>query len=277
MSGKDLLPEEVMRAKTCFSQTVRVSKMPMDGIKAIGFDLFNTLILADSQALIDAMSRLTQSLMKSGLTLELDAFKKAHRDAALRFIKETRQHGKETHNRFWISAALQTQGHKVPPDDPIVTDAVEAYFSAFPEHIRLIPGTSEMLGTLKRRYRLGLLSNFTHAPAAKAIIDSVGLTPFFDVLIISGELGYCKPHPFVFRRLVEQLGVKKGEILFIGDDPVPDIAGALQAGLQPVWMTYVRDKNIPLSPRATSEAEMVDRNVPVISEWKDLMDLLDGK
>ena len=249
----------------------------MDKIKAIGFDLFNTLIIADNQALIDAMGRLTQSLKQSGLALELDAFKKAYRDAALRFIKETRQHGIETHNRFWISAALETQGHNVLPDDPIIAEAVEAYFSAFPEHIQLIPGTIEMLGTLMGRYRLGLLSNFTHAPAARAVIDSVGLTPFFDVLIISGELGYCKPHPLVFRRLIEQLGVKNAQILFVGDDPLPDIIGASQAGLQPVWMTYVRDKNIPLSPSASSDAEMVDDKVPVISTWQDFLDLLDGK
>jgi putative hydrolase of the HAD superfamily len=248
----------------------------MDKIKAIGFDLFNTLIIADNQALIDAMSRLTQSLQQSGLNLELEEFRKAHRDAALRFIKETRQHGKETHNRFWISAALESQDHQVPPDDPIISKAVDAYFSAFPEHIRLIPGTSEMLESLKGRYRLGLLSNFTHAPAARAIIDSVGLTPFFDVLIISGELGYCKPHPLVFRRLVEELGVKKSQILFVGDDPLPDITGASQAGLKPVWMTYVLDKKIPLSLSASSDAEMVDQNVPVISTWRDLLDLLDG-
>ena len=261
----------------CFSFTIQVIKIPMDQIKAIVFDLFNTLITADSQALSEAMSRLTQNLQQSGLALELDAFKKAHRDAALRFIKETRQHGKETHNRFWISAALESQGHNLPPDDPIIAKAVDAYFSAFPEHIQLIPGTREMLGALKGRYRLGLLSNFTHAPAAKAVIDSVGLTPFFDVLIISGEIGYCKPHPLVFRRLIEQLGVMKNEILFVGDDPVPDITGSLQAGLQPVWMTYARDKNIPLSPSASSDAEMVDGNVPVISTWQDLLDLLDGR
>ena len=93
----------------CFSFTIKVIKIPMDQIKAIGFDLFNTLITADSQALSEAMSRLTQNLQQSGLALELDAFKKAHRDAALRFIKETRQHGKETHNRFWISAALRAR------------------------------------------------------------------------------------------------------------------------------------------------------------------------
>jgi len=42
-------------------------------------------------------------------------------------------------------------------------------------------------------------------------------------------------------------------------------------------MTYVRDKNIPLSPSASSNAEMVDSNVPVITKWQDLIDLLDEK
>ncbi len=250
----------------------------MDQIKAIGFDLFNTLITADRQALHDAMNRLTGNLEQSGFVLEQEAFIKAHREAALRFIKETRRHGKETHNRFWISAALETQGHNVPPDDPRIADAVNAYFSAFPEHIQLIPGTSEMLGALKGRYRLGLLSNFTHAPAAKAVIDSVGLAHFFDVVVISGELGYCKPHPLIFRRLIEQLGVKKEEILYVGDDPEPDIAGAQRAGLQPVWMTYVRDKNIPLSPgNSANGTEMSDSDVPRISSWKELLTLLDKK
>jgi hypothetical protein len=41
-------------------------------------------------------------------------------------------------------------------------------------------------------------------------------------------------------------------------------------------MTYVLDKKIPLSPSASSDAEMVDQNVPVISTWRDLLDLLDG-
>jgi hypothetical protein len=42
-------------------------------------------------------------------------------------------------------------------------------------------------------------------------------------------------------------------------------------------MTYVGDKNIPLSPSSSSDAEMVDSDVPVISTWQDLLDLLDGK
>ena len=95
-----------------------------------------------------------------------------------------------------------------------------------------------MLSTLRKVYRLGLLTNFTHGPAAREIIDTLGLNPFFDVVLISGELGYRKPHPFVFRQLIKYLGVEKDQILYVGDDPEPDITGAQKAGLQPVLTTY---------------------------------------
>lgn len=245
-------------------------------IKAIGFDLFNTLITVEPHALDDGMSRLISSLQRSGITLEQEAFKKAHRESAMWFIKETRKDGRETHNRFWISAALETQGYKVPPDDTRIARAVDAYFSVFLEHCHLIPGTTDMLGSLKGQYRLGLLSNFTDAPAAKKIIDIMGLTSFFDVILISGELGYRKPHPFVFNRLIGQLGVQKRYILFVGDDSDADITGARKAGLQPVWMTYVQDNNIPLARGLLSRSvDKPDFKIPRISAWKDLFDLLD--
>ena len=247
----------------------------MDQITAIGFDLFNTLITVESKALDKAVDRLIHSLQQSGFTLESQSFKQAHREAALKFVGEARRDGRETHNRFWISAALESQGYHVSPDDPGIATAVDAYFSAFLDYCHLIPGTAEMLGTLKGLYRLGLLSNFTHGPAAREIIDQVGLTSFFDVVLISGEMGYRKPHPLIYRGFIQQLGVRRHRILYVGDDPEPDIIGAQQAGLQAVWFTYVRDHNIPLAPGIIfSGAEEPDNKVPRISTWKDLLTLL---
>ncbi|MFC1822056.1 HAD family hydrolase [Thermodesulfobacteriota bacterium] len=248
----------------------------MNNIKALGFDLFNTLISAEPKALEEAIGRLIRSFQQNGLEIELETFQPLYREAALGFFEEARRSGKETHNRFWISAALQRLGYDIPPDDTRIAQAVEKYFTAFLDYCRLIPGTLETLRTLKANYPLGLLSNFTDDPAAMAIIDHMGLTPFFDVVLISGGLGYRKPHPLVFDKLVEGLNVAKDQIMFVGDDPDSDVGGAHQAGLQPVWTTCVRDQNIEsvAGPIPLPE-EFPDSDVPRISNWQDLLDLLE--
>ena len=247
----------------------------MNNIKAIGFDLFNTLITVDLKALHEAMNRLILSLQQSGIAIETEAFEKAHGEAAQRFIKETRKDGRETHNRFWICSALQTMGFEIPPDDVRIEKAVDDYFSVFCGHCRPIPGTIEMLEALKDLFRLGLLSNFTHGPAAIRIIDQLGLAPFFDVILISDDLGYRKPHPIVFNRLLNQLDVQRECTLFVGDDSDADIDGARQSGLQPIWMTYVQDKK-PTQSRGllARSIEEPDSDVPRISNWKDLFAFL---
>jgi putative hydrolase of the HAD superfamily len=247
----------------------------MQNIKSIGFDLFNTLITMELQALKDALSRLTSSLRDNGFAIEHNAFVKAHSEAVFEFLEQTKRDGKESHNRFWISTALAKLGHEVSPDNPHISAAVETYFSAFIQYAKLIPGTKEMLTTLRQNYRIGLLSNFTHPPAASQIIAELDLEPFFDVVLISGDLGYRKPHLSVFEALIDQLGVEKEEIAFVGDDPEADVEGARRAGLQPVWTTYVRDNNITPAPGVVGKGQTdPDPTVPRISNWKDLLALL---
>jgi len=247
----------------------------MNNVKAIGFDLFNTLITADMEALNEAMHRLTGSLGQSGFSLEPDSFRKAYRESAIRFMNEARLEGKEIHNRFWISTALVSLGHTVSPDDASISRAVEAYFSTFFDYCRLIPGTLEMLTKLKEIYRLGLLSNFTHGPAVNGLLDRLGLASFFDTVLVSGVIGYRKPHPLVFKMLVENLGYENHQIVYVGDSLDPDVLGAIRSGLKPVWMTYVQDHHLPVMPSTPSEQnEILANQVPRVSDWGGLLSLL---
>jgi putative hydrolase of the HAD superfamily len=249
--------------------------MGLNHVSAIGFDLFNTLIFADPETLSEAMGRLLGTLRSNGLRLDEPSFKKAYRSAALQCIEKTREDGRETHNRFWISEALGVVGHQVDPEDPRIARTVEAYFSAFFDHCHLVPGTADMLRTLKGRYRLGLLSNFTHGPAGWEIIDRLGIRPFFEVILISGDLGYRKPHPLVFERLAEGLGVNTDQIAFVGDDLEPDIFGAERAGLNPVLTTYIRDRKMPLVPGFVDhDSQDLDPCIPRISNWDEFLLLL---
>jgi putative hydrolase of the HAD superfamily len=251
-------------------------KERMQHIRAIGFDLFDTLITVQGLAHQEALSRLLGGLQAHGLAVEGDTFLPVYRDVARAFVSAARQDGRETHNRFWISTALHRLGHAIAPDDGSIAAALAGYFSAFLEYATPLPGTHDMLAALKSRYRLGVLSNFTHAPAVQEILSRLGLLPYFDVVLVSGALGYRKPHAQVFAALWQQFDVPKAQIAFVGDDLEADIQGAQTAGMQPIWTTYASTQRatpttLAAGPAPTNEAAPA---VPMVASWHDLLRLL---
>jgi len=55
-------------------------------------------------------------------------------------------------------------------------------------------------------------------------------------VIASADIGVQKPNPKAFEALVSALGVPPERCYYIGDDPAGDVAGAMAAGLQAVWI-----------------------------------------
>lgn len=242
----------------------------MQHIAAIGFDLFDTLVTVKHLGLHEALGRLMQSLQTSGFALDEERFVPVYRAASRRFVEAAHKDGRETHNRFWITAALYELGQHVRPDDPRIAAAVEAYFSAFVDYATPLPDTLTMLAMLHERYRLGLLSNLTHAPAALQILHKLGMAQFFDAIMVSGDLGYRKPHPRVFQELVGQLGIAKEQTAFVGDNFEADVQGAQQAGLHPIWMTHMQTQ----TTAPTTPVSPLSPPVATIRGWHDLYALL---
>jgi putative hydrolase of the HAD superfamily len=207
-------------------------------VKGIGFDLFGTLVLQERFSFEQCIDALYTSLRSSGLPLDKNTFVPTYRQINRRFMEQTTADGRETHNRLWVAGALQALGHAIDPSDPRVAEAIEAYFEPFVKSCQLIPGTDDMLANLAGRYRLGLVSNFTHPPAVEQILARLGLERFFEGIIISGRLGVCKPHPAIFNELTRLLALAPDEIVFVGDELQADIGGAQKAGMHTVWMTY---------------------------------------
>ena len=74
-------------------------------------------------------------------------------------------------------------------------------------------------------------------------------------VIASADIGVQKPNPKAFQALVQALGVPPERCYYIGDDPAADVAGAMAAGLQAVWIdnegkTY--PPGLPKAPRVVS-------------------------
>ena len=74
-------------------------------------------------------------------------------------------------------------------------------------------------------------------------LEAFGLLALIpDCRLSAADAGRLKPHPHIFRAALQQLGVKPAEAVFVGDNPVPDIAGAQNAGMRAVQRSGWHDR-----------------------------------
>ena len=93
------------------------------------------------------------------------------------------------------------------------------------------PLVKETLAHLKEQgYLIGLITN-GEENFQKAKLQFSGLLPYFDSVIVSGEVNVEKPDPKIYQLSANDLRVPISGCLFVGDTNETDIAGALAAGM----------------------------------------------
>ena len=86
---------------------------------------------------------------------------------------------------------------------------------------------------------LGLISNMD-VPAHN-MVEEMGLTPYLDFAVTSGEVGFEKPHPPIFHEALRRSGAEAANAVHVGDQPTSDVQGAAGVGINPVLLD--RDGN----------------------------------
>ena len=77
-------------------------------------------------------------------------------------------------------------------------------------------------------------------------IEAVGLDKEFEHIFISSEFGWKKPSAKFYDYAAEKLGCDKNSVLMVGNDPVCDIDGAKNAGIDAFYfLTGVSPQNSP--------------------------------
>ncbi|MGN1108081.1 MAG: HAD family hydrolase [Oscillospiraceae bacterium] len=99
---------------------------------------------------------------------------------------------------------------------------------------RLYEGTEEVLQRLHERYRLGVIAN--QPENARQRLEQFGVLKYFDHLTISGEIGFSKPSPTIFRETLRMTGATAEKCFMIGDKLTNDIAPAKKLGFHTVWV-----------------------------------------
>jgi len=107
---------------------------------------------------------------------------------------------------------------------------------------RAVPPDPEVVALVQRlgrRYRLAVVTNGSISRQREKL-QRAGLEPLLPRVFISEALGLEKPDPRLFRAVLEQLELVAAEALFVGDDPLRDIAGAHAVGLPTCWIAHGR-------------------------------------
>lgn len=98
-------------------------------------------------------------------------------------------------------------------------------------------GVVDMLAMLRRRVKLGLITNAYDAQEQRARIRRCGLAEHFDVIVVAGELGIYKPDRAIFWHALSLCDEKPKVAIFVGDSIKHDMVGAKSAGMGTVLLS----------------------------------------
>jgi len=210
-----------------------VTRVPLEEVRALCFDLGNTLIEFGPRQIAHQLEALRESL--EDMFGECDAEKL--RAVRNRQIVEPYSNSFHEGEMSALAAQLIREVCSVEPKHWQVERMVEARYRAFVDGIRVTEEVLELLGNLAGRYRLALLSNYPCGRSIRDGLSRLSLGRFFEVIVISGEVGFVKPHPRPYELLLEGLGIGAEDCVYIGDNWLADVQGAKRMGMNAILTT----------------------------------------
>ncbi|HKA25925.1 MAG TPA: HAD-IA family hydrolase [Gaiellaceae bacterium] len=132
-------------------------------------------------------------------------------------------------------------------DDEELTRFLEAEHAAWDPARQIAANTPALLESLRGRgLKLGLVSNaFDPGWLLHRDLEQMGLAQLLDFAVFSSEVGKRKPHPAIFERALDALGVAAAESVFVGDRLYEDVRGANELGMTTVQALWFRADEHP--------------------------------
>lgn len=203
-------------------------------IEAVFFDAGETLLSPRP-----SWSELSAIVLRDrGHDVGIDSLRSAWRHTAQHFLRaadegRTFSTSHDESHKFWTTLYHDLLEYLGIHD----ADAPEVLYATFsdPANYDLFPDALPAIEELRRRgLRLGVISNFESW--LKGMLRKLGIHDLFDVLAISGDLGWEKPDPRIFKWAMEEAGVGAETSVHVGDSPHFDAIPAAEVGMTGVLL-----------------------------------------
>jgi putative hydrolase of the HAD superfamily len=130
---------------------------------------------------------------------------------------------------FLRHRALAEQFAAAGHPERLSDEALEVFIAAR-NRVEFYEDVRPALERLRADYRLFAVSN------GNADLHRCGIGGLFEGHVTAIAAGAAKPDARIFAALIRMAGVSADEITHVGDDPLADVVGARQAGMQAVWL-----------------------------------------
>ncbi len=148
--------------------------------------------------------------------------------------------------RMW-----RTLLHFKKPDEVLSKTMSEKFLEILPIQKTLFPHTIEILDYLKaKEYKLHLITNGFEV-TQKLKLQHSGLAPYFIEMITSERSQSMKPKKEIFEFALNATEAKLETSIMIGDNLKADIQGAINAGMDNVFMNHINETVKDILPMHT--------------------------
>lgn len=203
----------------------------MPSVKAVLFDFGGTLF--DYRVLENAERECLLAFADElGLTASENEMHEAYRQALGMVFTAYLPRPFYYHRDLFADAFAEMLKRLGMPFDPALYDRYRVLQQErHTRDFRLRSGVTETLSSLKEKHlHLGIVSNIDDDQLSHLLAIS-GIESYFDQIVSSEQTRSCKPDPEIFNHALAGAGCPAGQILFVGDTPMQDIAGANRAGM----------------------------------------------
>jgi putative hydrolase of the HAD superfamily len=194
--------------------------------RAVLFDLIGTLFVSKTAR---SISSLYEVLVKYGLKSSCEEFT----------------------TKWEADKSLPSQNNHTPFEERIARVAEKLEWKIYWQQIEVIANdicdeaatvlsvdveVPNLITMLKWKVKLGIVTNYDHPPAIHKLLSNTKLDNYFQVVIISGEIGIWKPDPRILFAAIEEMSLKASDCIFVGDSS-DDIEAAISAEIDPILIS----------------------------------------
>ena len=200
----------------------------MADIKAVAFDAYGTIINFTEPDFIVTMAEICD---QQGL--DADAADLWRRFLSAAYLMRSENHDDPVYKRYdqaWADQFARIFKRLRLAGDPW---AAAKHLKSRLADAPAFDDAAPVIEALRQHYRLALLSNADDDFLTECL-ERNRLT--FATVVTSEQAGAIKPNEEIFRYLGSRLELPLERILYVGDNPVPDVLGPVRAGMKCAWV-----------------------------------------